>query len=100
MLGYSMMGKRVIGVCTALLLAVAPAAIGAERAKDEKSAAAEVKEAGREVGHAARDGGKAVGRGAATAGKGIAKGAKTAGKEIGKGARQIGHGVRDAFRDD
>ena len=46
----------------------------------------ELKEAGKEIGHAAKKGGKA-----------IAKVAKKGGKAIGKGAKEAGHGVKDAF---
>ena len=76
-----------LGYCLAALLAALPAASRGEEAASNKSPGAEIKEAGRTIGH-----------GAATAGKGIAKGAKTAGKEVAKGARQIGHGVRDAVK--
>jgi len=90
-----------LGYSLAALIAAAPVTASAEESgssKDRKSPGAEMKEAGRAVGHATRDSGKAIGHGARTAGKGIASGAKNAGKEIAKGARQIGHGVRDAVK--
>ena len=46
----------------------------------------ELKEAGKEIGHAAEKGGKAIG-----------KVAKKGGKAIGKGAKEAGHGIKDAF---
>lgn len=65
-----------IPVCFSLALLALPAPSPADGVKED------LKQAGRQIGQAAKKGGKALGRGAKTAGKGIAKGAKEAGRGI------------------
>src|SRR5690348_16987119 len=57
----------------------------------------DIKEAGKEVGHAFKEGGKQVGHAAAKGGKAVGRVAKKGGKAVGKGAKEAAHGVKDAF---
>jgi hypothetical protein len=57
----------------------------------------DIKEAGKEVGHAFKEGGKQVGHAAVKGGKAVGHVAKKGGKAVGKGAKETAHGVKDAF---
>lgn len=57
----------------------------------------DLKQAGREIGHAFKVGGKEVGHAAKKGGKAVGKVAKKGGKAVGKGAKEAGRGIKQAF---